>query len=235
MVLHHIACRENEELKSMADQVLNFFTTTLNLNLANKDQNKKINEILSYALQQYECKVDTDEFKQNKRKIFIFEVLKFTVAFLLLIKVVAAVVKRISGVDIIPATNKTFNAIEGLFFIFVGISVIYRFDTTVLTLELMTLKIALLISGIIVILSTIYALFTYDNHIIVILISLIVIFLISYIAYIRRKTLNQSIFDNIQPYFKIKPYSPKIPTFLDTLFAGISGWMMLSDGIREIF
>jgi len=226
MVLKEIACRNEQHLNASANK-LNEFFTQLGFDLKDKKQRHELNNLVLYTLKQQKCQDETST--SESRKVQIFETLKIVIFAVLVLRVITGIIKH----DAVAILNKILNIVEGILFAYIGISLIVRFDSSMLTLEVLSLKTALVILSLLSILVGTYTYSRYRTPIVIVSIFLILSIFI-YIAHKHQKTIDRSVFENMSRYMKLQPYSVKLPTFMDCFFIAFGGWVMLSKGVGSV-
>ena len=227
--MSHLSCHISERLEKKKNVFFNQHPS-----FKDKDESFLQNaaECVQYARQQLLCKNNNVIKAYHK----IFEGLKLCVIMILIWRIVIVSVLKVTKPNWVePDTHRIFKLLEGLMYITVSVRLIYLFDTTGRTLELLSMK--SLMTGLIVctIIGAVVLLcryqFEYKYEIIAVAGGFLLLTLASLFFLKTRGKLG----DTVAMYLNRPPWTPPVNDFADVLFVSISAWMLASLALTDLF
>lgn len=257
MVLKHLSCEKNEVFDKLSQKVNTFFmklkapgcntSTCSTFNPDTQIGRSNIANLTAYTIQQHKCTAEDSVTTALKQRGF--EVIKMVIFALTVWKVIASLVRALHGPDLLRGTDKAFHILEGLLTLLIALS-LFKFDTTVKTMEELKLKhfFAVLVASIV--LGGVYLSSTRrDDAVVVIAVTcaLLVVTLVG--VYLTRHTMNTSVKtivnDSINTFNKatkatsfkvpiIDEWRMRVPTFTDTVFISVASYLLLGDAFTKL-
>lgn len=212
-----------------------------------REGRSNIANITAYTIQQAKCSANTTTF--TTIKTVGFEVLKCVVLVLLLWKIAVYAMRDLHGPDFTSTTNRASNIIEGCLMLLVAVSLWLKFDTSALTMSLMSVEQAVMLSIVAIVLGTVFLLlqsnFKHWKMKLAFAGGLLVLALATYIImYKRRKnTIQEETNKGISAYNKhahknLKlahiQWRQRIPNFTDRVFISIAAYLLVSSAITKL-
>lgn len=260
MVLAHLGCMPQYELEStgLRRKVHDFFKTlepaalddpsheTTTFDPDTKEGRSNIANITAYTIQQAKCNTKTTTF--TTIKTIGFEVLKCVVLVLLLWKFAVYAIRDLNGPDFTSPTNRASNIIEGCLMLLIAVSLWLKFDTSAFTMSILTIKQAVMLSTVAIVLGAVFLLlqsnFEHWKIKIAFACGLLVLSLVTFIVMYKRR--NNSIREemnkgiavyNTHVHKKMKlpqiQWRQRIPNFTDRVFISIASYLLLSSAITK--
>jgi len=195
-----------------------------------------LEHLAAYAVTQLKCKAPSDHKSKaritTELKQAALILLKITVLIVLLAQVGVYILRNVTGVDEERATSIVSSVVEGCLGIVIGVSLIYKFDTTGLLLERMnTFHVAVLILLASILVSFYVNLKTNFKHSVLTSVVVLVVAAAVCVALSISHVRNAS---NVSALIGLEKRRQRIPNLTDTSFICMAAYLVIFTSLSKL-